>query len=78
MIKKEVPGFVGQISFSLFPTNGTFRCVLETTLADLLLMGAPYEWELCFANNVPVFSLHINIAKITSVVPVSIYFEDKV
>jgi len=35
------------------------RCVLETTLADHLLMGAPYEWELCFANNVPVFSLHI-------------------
>jgi len=35
------------------------RCVLGTTLADLLLMGAPYEWELCFANNVPVFSLHI-------------------
>jgi len=35
------------------------RCALETTLVALHLMGAPYESELCFANNVPVFSLHI-------------------
>jgi len=35
------------------------RCVLETTLADLLLMGAPFESDLCFANNVPAFSPHI-------------------
>ena len=52
---KKVPGFVNQISFSLFPTNGTFRYVLETTLADLLLMGALFESDLCFANNVSFF-----------------------